>query len=523
MGGDTSRPLPVLPCNNYCCITTHLADSLALLYLGKAEVDAVRHAILTNWLQGIQEENYMCEGQSGRPTRLNCLKIKMRGYPFQMQKGKEQSVAVRLLCANIVSSMHNLGWKCVVSSDLSRTCDRGAWFFQRQQLTQTSYPLFSIGLSSTDKLQINDCPENIHSVIRHVCATAWVSGIQNESKEGRTYEIKLNGNPWAWVNKIESCSARYLVKEIIQKLTAHRFDLHLNSNLTGTADTLFFQYNQYLQTEVPFCVVSLNRNDRLRMIHAPEAICHAIKDTVTQHWVGGIQNVEVDQSCFELKLKGTPWFANGQEAAASRRLISRILEKMASLGWYCMTGIDMSRKPNDKSALLFRQGAPLRTSFMCLSLNETDKVRFIDAPENVVMAGRRVVEQWSLGLSDSPTPYPGVTYQAKLNGNPWSAIATGDGIYGRAMLLGLWSTFNSLGWRLVLSGDVSAKYIHRDNGPDYPIDVHSWWFMWDQTLLAPQPQNQGMPMHMQGPPMEAPPAYDSIAQPQGAYGGGYYS
>ena len=34
---------------------------------------------------------------------------------------------------------------------------------------------------------------------------------------------------------------------------------------------------------------------------------------------------------------------------------------------------------------------------------------------------------------------------------------------------------SDLGWNLVASLDVSAKYIHQENGPDYPIDVHSWY------------------------------------------------
>ena len=28
-----------------------------------------------------------------------------------------------------------------------------------------------------------------------------------------------------------------------------------------------------------------------------------------------------------------------------------------------------------------------------------------------------------------------------------------------------------------MAGDVSAKYVHQDKGPDYPIDVHSFWFI----------------------------------------------
>lgn len=32
-----------------------------------------------------------------------------------------------------------------------------------------------------------------------------------------------------------------------------------------------------------------------------------------------------------------------------------------------------------------------------------------------------------------------------------------------------------------MAGDVSAKYVHQDKGPDYPIDVHSLWFIYEST------------------------------------------
>lgn len=74
----------------------------------------------------------------------------------------------------------------------------------------------------------------------------------------------------------------------------------------------------------------------------------------------------------------------GNEAIYSRFLIVKILERMASLGLFVISGLDVTRKDNDKSLLLFRSGAPLAAPFMCLSLNETDKVRLINAPQNVV-------------------------------------------------------------------------------------------------------------------------------------------
>ena len=100
-----------------------------------------------------------------------------------------------------------------------------------------------------------------------------------------------------------------------------------------------------------------------------------------------------------------------------------------------------------------------------------------------------------------------------------------DGYHGKALLLGLLGAFTDLGWRLVASADVSAKYIHQDKGPDYPLDVHSWYFMFDMSLYA---QRQAMHQQYgllypsipiqgaaQPPPYYAPPpSYDaSVAIP----------
>ena len=62
----------------------------------------------------------------------------------------------------------------------------------------------------------------------------------------------------------------------------------------------------------------------------------------------------------------------------------KILEALASIGFYVVSGLDVTRKDNDKSLLLFRQGAPMQARFMCLSLNSTDKVKLIAAPPEVV-------------------------------------------------------------------------------------------------------------------------------------------
>ena len=65
------------------------------------------------------------------------------------------------------------------------------------------------------------------------------------------------------------------------------------------------------------------------------------------------------------------------------------------------------------------------------------------------------------------------------------------------------------------SADVSSKYIHQDKGPDYPLDVHSWYFMYDELMLSQMQQMQHapppLPVYQQNLyPMlnEQPPNYD---------------
>ena len=101
-----------------------------------------------------------------------------------------------------------------------------------------------------------------------------------------------------------------------------------------------------------------------------------------------------------------------------------------------------------------------------------------------------------------------------MNGNTY-------GIQARAMLTNLLKKANQLGWQLSTSLDVSAKFVHQDNGPDYPIDVHSWFFCKTFANSSEGFSSQPVPS---APPMGAtsmgwnlndtfsdlPPSYDQV-------------
>ena len=70
-----------------------------------------------------------------------------------------------------------------------------------------------------------------------------------------------------------------------------------------------------------------------------------------------------------------------------------------------------------------------------------------------------------------------------------------DGLHARNMICHLFSALASHGWKAVISADVSAKYVHQDKGPDYPIDVDSIFFLYDPTTAGAQPS--APPLQMQ--------------------------
>ena len=67
-------------------------------------------------------------------------------------------------------------------------------------------------------------------------------------------------------------------------------------------------------TAEKFATVSLNRMDRIRLIHSEQEVVNAVDNIVRQVWEsrGGIQEVlDKRPLCYELKLKGNPWWCYG--------------------------------------------------------------------------------------------------------------------------------------------------------------------------------------------------------------------
>jgi hypothetical protein len=109
-----------------------------------------------------------------------------------------------------------------------------------------------------------------------------------------------------------------------------------------------FQYPNYAAGETRFCMLSLNRSDRIRLIDCPQEVVDAVDRCIKAYWPKGIQDLHQQERCVEYKLKGCPWASNGDEAIKSRFLITHIMQSLVAVGWEVLSALDVSRRWFDR-------------------------------------------------------------------------------------------------------------------------------------------------------------------------------
>lgn len=485
MGGSHSNLVPMPVGFDYMSITFRVTDRIRVYYATSQEINIIRETLQRHW-KGIQRE----EGKLGHG-----YEFKVNGNPFCSASSGETAIAARKFANHLLYRLYNSGLKLLLSSDLAQTEDVATWLFHREETVPAQFPFAAIGISGYDKVQFIDFPQNSHSMLQSVVEKNWPQTVQDAKLIGDTLEIKLKGTPWSSLGGSENIQSKTLIKALLNELDMHQWVLYGSSNLRGNADTMFFRYDPSLPSDgsrLSGFVISLNRNDRLRLIDSPQDVIDCAKSVIAQSWQRGIQSEKIKFNAYEFKLRGTPWWASGEEAVDSRLLMCKLFEGFLRIGWRVKIAIDLTRKLNDKSVLTFERCYPISMPIFCLSLNWTDKVRFINAPQELTQAMAAEVKRvWLFGVARERAY--GASYELKLNGNPWSYGMSGhDGAHGRVLIKYLVKLCAQLGWFLILSADISAKWVHQDKGPDYPIDVHSLWFM-RMDLVSP-PQQFAPPM-----------------------------
>ena len=378
MGGNQSN-LPPRPLGfEYMCIAIRAPDKLRIVLGSVYEASIIRQVIQETWPKGIQRETFQLNGVH---------EFKLKGFPFSKMTSQSDAISSRRMAERILHRLYRDGWRLQLSSNLTRTTDLTTWFFRKVPVASfPSKPFLIVGLSSYDSLMVLNAPMDLHKLFKDAIEKTWPKGIQQWAYESEVLLIKLKGYPWQPDGE-DTVHSRVVLQTIIGDLLQKQWKLYGNSNLKSAANTLFFEHDPNIPLGQPSpsqFTISLNSHDLIRVISGPESLVSAVRSTIQSFWLKGIQKESRYAESWEFKLKGNPWWASGDEAVESRFLILKLMETLQAYGWSPVTGIDSSRKLSDKSSLLFRQSQPRQSPFFCLSLNETDKLRLINASEDVI-------------------------------------------------------------------------------------------------------------------------------------------
>ena len=152
------------------------------------------------------------------------------------------------------------------------------------------------------------------------------------------------------------------------------------------------------------------------------------------------------------------------------------METLRNCGYEVLSTFDISRKVTDKSVVLFRRVESAKMRFACLGLSSEDHLRIINFPPETARILRDcILRHYLPGIESERERDAGSVLQMDLRGCPWTQNSSFN-LHARSMLIMILKEAANLGWRLIASADVSAKFVHQENGPDYPIDVHSLFF-----------------------------------------------
>ncbi len=413
--------------------------------------------------------------------KYGATQITLPGSPFVPNKGKDDATLGKVFATRVFEEMYGLGYDFVCSADLTQTWDHSAWFFaQSRQPERIKKRFLCVAPGGYDKLVVVQGDDYLISVLQGAITQAWEHGIWSEgsrnTKYGKVYEFKLYGNPWIEKGE-QSAMCRRMLLNIIGCLGQLHWKLLASTNLKGGTDTMLFVHEDNYSTSFQdVAMISLNRWDRIRLVNFSENVRPVVKQSIMTRYQQESPGEKLYHEAYEFKVQGCPFHCSGEEAVATRRLISQILADLSSTGWDCFNTMDVTRRLSDKSVFIMQRSQPLvGAKFACVALTGMDHLRFIDFPSHVTEALRQCVyDNYLPGVYKEKQTDPDCI-KICLEGTPWlhKTIYT---LHARAFLMKMLEAAAKHGWYLKASADVSAKYSNGKNEAQHPLDVHSWFF-----------------------------------------------
>lgn len=243
--------------------------------------------------------------------------------------------------------------------------------------------------------------------------------------------------------------------------------------------------------------MTLDDNHFLRLAKADWPAVEVVQATIKKFWPLGLDaegqiacgkgraarplngHVDEEKVSWEFVLKGSPWELAAAKIGQARQLITFLLDALLANGWMAVTGMDISRSLNKRSAVMFRRCQPLANTTLrhaCLSPLGKQHYQLINAPASL----RRLVREEfkDLLMHEKITEHQAI-WEMTLSGRRWWTLNPEQEresyIFIRNRMGRLLQALMDAGWHLVASFDV-AREVQEDNDPKGGI--HTWFVVY---------------------------------------------
>ncbi|CAJ2502280.1 Uu.00g096740.m01.CDS01 [Anthostomella pinea] len=206
-------------------------------------------------------------------------------------------------------------------------------------------PFASLSMHSFDRLRLLGFPSEIQQLVRQTLQAHWPRGVQEERPYGGSYEFKLKGNPWRALSE-DGVTARRLITRLLEALFNVGWVLNLSADVSckqRDIDTLIFRRQAAPPSPCDWMCMYFTSGDRIRVIDAPHDFEAALK-----RMLGAA--VQTDKGYtyrggYELKMRGWPWRASGEETMLARQMVLDMLSLLDEHGWSVYACVDQKEKP----------------------------------------------------------------------------------------------------------------------------------------------------------------------------------
>jgi hypothetical protein len=287
--------------------------------------------------------------------------IKLNGNPWVAWVSDNQySYSVPQMICELMSALFKNKWifAGAIDSGKNQNSLNALYFYHdpnfinEHDLINTSF--FALTLNKSDRIRFHTANEELIATVandKYGIQGLWTNGIQEKRSNNGAIEFKLKGNPWLSSGD-EAVESRRLLSNLFNLLSRTGWHLYavcdLSKKVTNKSTFIFHSKPVEPKSLVNFCL-SLNEEDKIRVIDGNIAVVDDVKLAIQQGWPRGIQNESDYYKSFQIKLSGCPFSSHGSDHIYACVMMTLILNNVERRGFRLLCSADVSGKYHTNS------------------------------------------------------------------------------------------------------------------------------------------------------------------------------